>query len=78
MRPVPNDLSSASAAELLGISRPALMKIVAAGELASRKVGEHHRFAHQDVITLASRRREKQQSAFNELRSLDGELGTEE
>lgn len=78
VRSVPDELTSTSAASLLGISRPTLMKLVADGELASHKVGAHHRFAHQDVIDLVKHRREKQQNAFDALRALDAELANDE
>ena len=73
IRSVPEELTSTSAADLLGVSRPTLMKMVADGEIESHKVGTHHRFAYRAVALLARRRQLAQQDAFAALRAFDEE-----
>jgi excisionase family DNA binding protein len=78
IRSMPDELTSTTAADLLGISRPTLMKLVADGELESHKVGSHHRFAYREVVDLGRRRRAAQRDAFAALRAFDEEHPDEE
>lgn len=78
IRSTPDELTSTTAAALLGISRPTLMKLVSEGQLTARKVGTHHRFAHREVMELLHRRRAAQRAAFDELRRIDDELGIDD
>ncbi|WP_130176591.1 helix-turn-helix domain-containing protein [Cryobacterium sp. SO1] len=71
---VPSEMTSTTAASILGVSRPTLMKMVNDGLLASHKVGSHHRFKHADVAQLAAVRRAGRMKAFAKLRELDEEL----
>ena len=43
---VPAEMTSITATNVLGVSRPTLMKMVNDGLLPSHKVGAHHRFKH--------------------------------
>lgn len=70
---VPDELTTTTAADLLGVSRPTLMKLVAEGHLESHKVGSHHRFLYSDVLDLAERRQAAQRNAFEALRAFDEE-----
>ncbi len=71
---VPSEMTSTTAASVLGISRPTLMKLVQDGLLPSHKVGAHHRFKHADVAILAEARRAARLDAFTRLRELDDSL----
>jgi excisionase family DNA binding protein len=71
---VPADMTSATAASILGVSRPTLMKLVNEGLLPSHQVGQHHRFTHADVTALAEVRRADRLEAFAQLRELDEAL----
>ena len=70
----PTEMTSTTAADALGVSRPTLMKLVNDGLLPSRKVGAHHRFTHADVTALAEARRADRLAAFAQLRELDDAL----
>lgn len=71
VRSLPEELTSTTAADILGVSRPTLMKFVGDGLLASHRVGSHHRFAREDVMRLAEQREQARQDAFVKLRELD-------
>jgi excisionase family DNA binding protein len=78
MRAMPSELTSTSAAGLLGVSRPTLMKMVTDGVLSSHTVGAHHRFTLEDITSLAESRRAARLNAFAELRALDEAFETSE
>ena len=70
---LPEQLTSTSAADLLGVSRPTLMKWVREGRIEASKKGSHARFAREDVLDLRKRNAVARQAAFDELRALDDE-----
>jgi excisionase family DNA binding protein len=74
---LPRELTTTTAAKMLGISRPTLMKLIADKELPAHKVGSHTRLCTSDVNAFRDRQREAQRRAFEELRNLDEELGIE-
>jgi len=49
-------LTPRQAAELLGISRPYLMRLLQQGQLHSSKVGAHHRLTLDEVLRYRARR----------------------
>lgn len=63
---MPENLTTTTAAGLLGVSRPTLMKFVSEGRIPSHKVGSHHRLRSTDVLDLRDElRRERQQAVFD-------------
>ena len=68
---MPAELTTTAAAQLLGVSRPTLMRKINAGEIPSHKVGSHTRLRTADVLKEEYDRRQRQLAAFNELRALD-------
>jgi excisionase family DNA binding protein len=73
--PVDSELSSQAAADLLGVSRPHLNKLLDAGELPHWKVGTHRRVRLEDVLVFRKRREHQRQQALQALADLDQELG---
>ena len=68
----PKELRTTAAAEMLGISRPTLLKLVREGELPSHKVGAHHRFLLNDVLEYRDKQQEIKMVHFLAVRgSLD-------
>lgn len=68
----PKELRTTAAAEMLGISRPTLLKLVREGELPSHKVGVHHRFLLNDVLEYRDKQQEIKREHFLAVRgSLD-------
>lgn len=68
---IPEVLTTVTAAEVLGVSRPTLMKMIRDGEIPSFKVGTHHRLKAADVFAVRAERRARQRAAFDALRELD-------
>ena len=68
----PKELRTTAAAEMLGISRPTLLKLVREGGLPSHKVGAHHRFLLNDVLEYRDKQQEIKREHFLAVRgSLD-------
>nr|NLI50245.1 excisionase family DNA-binding protein [Propionibacterium sp.] len=69
---VPEVLTTSTAAGILGISRPTLMKMINEGKIPSHKVGTHHRLKADDVYAALRARRARERAAFLELLELEG------
>ena len=72
---VPDQLTSTAAADMLGVSRPTLLRWTREGKISSTKVGTHTRFRRDDVIEFRNARERERRQAFNALRALDAEDG---
>ncbi len=70
---VPKELTPAGAAEILGISRPTLMKLVKEGRIVSHRVGTHHRLKSEDVFAELKARRARERAAFAALLEAEGD-----
>lgn len=71
----PEELTSTAAADLIGVSRPTLMKMAREGRIDSVKVGSHTRFKTEAVSRFLQERSAERAAAFKEIRQLDEELG---
>lgn len=60
-------LSTQQAADLLGVSRPHLVKLLEAGELRFHKVGNHRRIFANDVALYAKRRDAQRRKILRQL-----------
>ena len=74
---LPEELTTTVAAQLVGVSRPTLMKLVRSGALPSRQVGTHTRLATGDVLALRRTRARDRREALDALRDLDEEFGAD-
>lgn len=72
---MPEELTTTAASDLLGISRPTLMKLVRDGEVAAYKVGTHTRLKTVDVLGYRDRLREQQRDALQALRDFEASEG---
>lgn len=63
---IPEELTSNAAAEMLGISRPTLLKLAGEGHIASHKVGSHHRFMRADVLAFRKERAARMDAALDD------------
>lgn len=68
------ELTTQQAADVIGISRPALIRIIERGDLSCERVGIHRKVMLRDVLRLRDARREAQYRALEETAtSLDNE-----
>jgi excisionase family DNA binding protein len=75
---LPDELTTTVAAELLGISRPTLMKWIATGRISAHKAGSHARLLTDEVLAFRKTLRAQRQTAFDALRALDEEFGLDD
>jgi excisionase family DNA binding protein len=67
----PEELTTTVAADMLGVSRPTLMRLIADGQLVPKKVGTHNRLVTSDVLALKHARTRARRAAFDALRQLE-------
>ncbi|MEQ8469853.1 MAG: helix-turn-helix domain-containing protein [Marinoscillum sp.] len=73
--PVATEITTQSAAELLGCSRPHLVKLLESGEIAFTKVGKHRRIKYDDLIMYKKKLKAKQRELLVEIMKSDEESG---
>lgn len=73
--PVATEVTTQMAAEILGCSRPHLVKLLENGELDFIKVGRHRRIKFEDVVSYKQKMKAKQKSLLIEMMNSDEELG---
>lgn len=71
---LPDELTSNTAAEVLGVSRPTLLKLAKDGEVESFKVRTHTRFKRDAVLAFKAKREEARRAAFAELREFEDQI----
>jgi excisionase family DNA binding protein len=67
--------TTTEAATMLGLSRPTLMKLVAAGDIDHVKVGTHHRIPAQAILEFERARRARREKAAEALAAFSNEIG---
>jgi excisionase family DNA binding protein len=72
------EVSPAEAAQLLGVSRPQVRKLMDRGALPFRMVGAHHRIAVADVHAFLDTERVRRRAALARFSALENELGLTE
>lgn len=75
---LPKELTTTTAAKMLGISRPTLMQLINKNELPAYKVGSHTRIRTEDVQKYIADRTAARRQGIEELRALEDELGIED
>ena len=74
--PVNAELTTFEAAELLGVSRPYLIKkLLDTGVIPSRKVGAHRRVSFGDLVEYKRQNEKDRRKALQKLVELEQELG---
>ena len=61
------EVSTRQAAELLGVSRPYLVKLLERGEIPHRKVGEQRRVRYKDILAYTQAYQQKATAALDEM-----------
>ena len=73
--PIATEITTQAAAELLGCSRPHLVKLLENGEIIFTKVGKHRRLKYEDVVNYKKRLKDKQRQLLIEIMKSDEETG---
>jgi excisionase family DNA binding protein len=73
--PIPTELTTQQAAELLRISRPSLIKMLDEGKLPYRKVGAHRRVRYEDALLYIKNERARRGKVMEELVAETERLG---
>lgn len=73
--PVATEMTTQAAAELLGCSRPHLVKLLEEGNIPFTKVGKHRRLKYEDVMHYRQQMKAKQEALIIEMMQGDEEIG---
>lgn len=73
--PLSQQLTTQQAADLLGISRPTLIKLLESGRIPYNTPGRHRRLRLSDVLAFQDMRRAEQRDALRELAQDAQDLG---
>ena len=73
--PESSELTTKQAAEMLGVSRPFLIRVLEAGEIPYRKVGRHRRVLMKDILAYKQSMQVKRRAALDELVTASEEVG---
>ncbi|MGA7521814.1 MAG: helix-turn-helix domain-containing protein [Acidobacteriaceae bacterium] len=76
--PEQQQLTTQSAANLLGFSRPHLIKLLESGVLPFQKVGQHRRILLKDLLAFQKKRDAERRSALNQIAREEFDAGTYE
>ena len=69
------EITTQDAADLLGVSRPTLVKMLDAGDIPHRVMGAHRRLKAADVLAYRDRRHAAQEAMLDELVAENQRLG---
>ena len=73
--PIATEITTQAAAELIGCSRPHLVKLLENGEINFTKIGKHRRIKYQDVIDYKRKMKTEQRRLLIEIMKTDEEAG---
>jgi excisionase family DNA binding protein len=73
--PESSELTTKQAAEVLGVSRPFLIRVLEAGEIPYRKVGRHRRVLMKDILAYKQSMQVKRRAALDELVKASEDVG---
>jgi excisionase family DNA binding protein len=73
--PLATEVTTQSAAELLGCSRPHIVSLLEEGKIPYTKVGKHRRIKYEDIVLFKKEMKATQKTKIQELMLLDEESG---
>ena len=73
--PIAAEMTTQAAAELLGCSRPHLVKLLEKGEIPFTKVGRHRRVRYEDITRYKKKLKADQEEKIIQMMRSDEELG---
>ena len=73
--PIATEITTQAAAELLGCSRPHIVKLLESGKIPFNKVGKHRRIRYEDLVAYKKEMKALQRQKIQELMELDEDTG---
>lgn len=73
--PIATELTTQAAAELMGCSRPHLVKLLESGKIPFTKIGKHRRIKYEDLIHFKNEMKKVQEEKIIQIMKSDEELG---
>lgn len=73
--PLATEVTTQKAAEILGCSRPYLVKLLEEGKIEYVKVGKHRRIKFEDVVAYKQEMKEKQKKQLVDIMNFDEKIG---
>lgn len=73
--PFATEMTTQAAAELLGCSRPHIVRLLEDGKIPFTKVGKHRRIKYEDLAKFKKEMKIRQRNKIQELMQLDEETG---
>jgi excisionase family DNA binding protein len=73
--PIATEMTTQAAAELLGCSRPHLIKLLESGEIQFTKVGKHRRIRYEAIVKYKKKMKARQKQLLIDMMKSDEETG---
>lgn len=73
--PIATEVTTQAAAEILGCSRPHLVKLLEDGKIAFTKIGKHRRIKFDDIMKYRKQMKEQQKQNIIDIMTSDEETG---
>ena len=73
--PIATEVTTQAAAEMIGCSRPHLVKLLEEGQISYTKVGKHRRIKFEDVMNYRNQLKHQQKQNIIDIMNLDEETG---
>jgi excisionase family DNA binding protein len=74
--PIAAEVTTQKAAEILGCSRPYVVKLLEEGKINFTKVGKHRRIKLEDVLLYKQHLKEEQKKHLIDIMNFDEEIGS--
>ena len=73
--PLATEVTTQKASEILGCSRPYLVKLLEEGKIEFTKIGKHRRIKYEDVIDYKMKMKDEQKQRLIDMMHADEDLG---
>ncbi len=73
--PVATEVTTQAAAEMLGCSRPHIVKLLETGQIKFTKVGRHRRIKYEDIVSYKQQMKEEQERLISQIMDVDEKEG---
>lgn len=73
--PIATEVTTQKAAEILGCSRPHIVKLLEDGEISFTKVGKHRRILFEDILKYRNDMKKNQKNHLIDIMNFDEEIG---